>query len=154
MAAPTLLCFAPGHLSGPACGTGQGRPLKEADTWGAPPSWDLALTLLGLAPSLRHFSPQSPSSLRFLAPLKFHAQCHPSISLRDQQPLLLFPISRTLPSLRLLSSVTLMPHRAHSLTLKDQKTLVGPRTSAMHTRLRYLSSGDKRSIAIISALSF
>lgn len=96
-----------GSPSGPACGTDQVTLWRRLTLWATAPPRGLPLTSLGLTSVLSPFSPWRPSPLRFLSPLKFHAQCHSGASLRDQHPYLLFFVSRISPGLRLLSFVTL-----------------------------------------------
>lgn len=126
-------------------GSLSGLPGRRLTFWRTPPSQDLPLTSLG---ALLH-----KILLTFPSPLKFHAQCHSWNFSRDQQPLLLFFTSRTLPgSVRLLSFHTLP--RAHSAPLTDQRTLMGSGTLAMYTRLPDVSSGEKGSLTSVSVLSF
>ena len=70
---------------------------------GRPPPQGVPLTSPSLAVMLRPLSPQSPSLLRFLSPLKFHVQYGSGVYLKDQQPLCLFLVSKISPGGWLLS---------------------------------------------------
>ena len=96
---------------------------------------------------LRPLSPQSPSPLRFLSPLKFHVQSGSGVCLKDQRPLFLFLVSRISPGGWLLSL-----HKQGSF-YSPHRLLMGSRILTMHPSLLYPLSGDKRPITSTSALS-
>lgn len=77
----------------------------------------------------------------------------PGASWGTSKPLLPFFTSRILPGRVRPLSFRTRP-RAHSAPLTDQRTLIGSRTLALYTRLRYGSSGEKGSLTSISLLSF
>ena len=110
------------QLTQPCSSPPQGSPAvgslwRRLTLWGTPPPLQGALlTFPSLAVMFKLFSPQSPSFSRFLSPLKSHVQCGCGVSLRHQQPLFLFFMSRISPGIWLLSFVTLILHKAHSLS--------------------------------------
>lgn len=129
-----LLFLAPGK----SVAQGRGGIWRRLTLWGAPALRGLPLTSLG--PALMH----RPSVHKIFLLL---GSCHSSISLRDQQLLLLFFISRIYPGIRLLFYCNPYTTQGSFHSPHRPKGSEGVQNFDRHL---YLSSGDKRPITSIS----